>query len=220
MRNLVLLLLSALLFFGCSSKIQPTWLVDSQSYMEKMKLSILSSNSKEANIYKQKASASIKQSANIEYLQVLELTEAASHIATLQEPDFTAFDRMLVTESNAENKSYKAMLSNNLNVADIDSLSAVYKPFARELLQKNITKAFDSAKEIENDISKLIALGVLARIDTNNAAIYEEMLLVSKPNGYKNTTIAATARLAAIYAKNGDKQKADRAVFILNELKR
>jgi hypothetical protein len=219
-KNLVFLFFTALLFFGCSGKKPPIWLTDSQSYMEKMKLSILTSNNKESQIYKQKAAASIKQSANIEYLQILELTEAASRIAVLQEADFAAFDRVLAIEPNIVNKSYKAMLSNNLRDEEIDNLPANYKIFAKWLVQKNNEKAFEAAQKIEDDISKLVALGILAKIDTNNAAIYEEMLTVSKPNGYKNTTIAATARLATIYAKNGDKQKAERAASILDELKR
>lgn len=220
MKNLIFLLFTTLLFCGCSGKNPPIWLTDSQSYMQKMKLSILSSNEKESQIYKQKASYSIKQSANIEYLQILELTDAASRIAALQEPDFTAFDRMLAMEPNTANKSYKAMLLNDLQDTDIDSLPNGYKAFAKELLQKNSAKAFEAAQKIEDDISKLVALGVLARTNTSSAIVYEEILKISKPNGYKNTTIAATARLVEIYTKNGDKQKADKAAFILNELKR
>jgi hypothetical protein len=220
LKILLLALCATLLFFGCAGKKQPTWLTDSESYMEKLKISKLSSTKKEANIYKQKAISSVKQSGNIEYLQIVELTDAAMDVALLNDANFTGYDRLSAIETIPVNKSYKAMLINKLQVSDLEYLNKEYKPFAKELVQGSYEKAIESAKTIKNDISKLIALGILAKANPEKYMIYEEMLQISKPNGYKNITIAAMARLVAIYQKNGEMAKSKKLNAILEELKR
>ena len=61
---------------------------------------------------------------------------------------------------------------------------------------------------------------MLAKLEPKNKQIYEEILSISKPNGYKNATIAAISRLQAIYAKDGDKEKSQKLLLVLEELKR
>lgn len=218
MKTIFLTTLIAMALVGCSSKKTPTWLIDSESYIEKFKIAKLGKADKEANIYKQKASAAVKQSANIGLLQVIELTDAAMDIATLKEANFTSYERLSKIEHNASNEAYKQMLT--AGKPNISTLPPVYTNFAASLSRNDAKKAFEDTKEIKNDISRLIALGILAKLEPQNKAIYEDILAISKSNGYKGVTIAAMSRLQAIYVKEGDKEGAAKMLLVLEELKR
>ncbi len=218
MRTFIFAIIAVLLLSGCSNKKTPLWLSDSQSYLDKFKIAKLSGSEKEATIYKQKAISSVKQSANIEYLQIIELTEVAMDTALLKEANFATYDRLSKIEQNATNNEYKQMLCGT--VQKTNTLPPMYEAFATSLSKKDINSAIENAKTIEDETSKLIALGVLAKLEPKNKQIYEEILSISKPNGYKNVTIAAISRLQAIYAKDGDKEKSQKLLLVLEELKR
>lgn len=218
MKTLLLTLISAIFLIGCSGKKTPTWLVDTESYVSKLKIAKLSGYDKEAGIYKQKALAAVKQSANIGMMQVIELTDAAMDTVLLREANLTSYERLSKIEQNSTNDTYKQMLYGN--VKDVNPLPIHYLGFATALSKSDIKSAFENAKTIDDETSKLVALGILAKLEPQNKVIYEEILSVSKPLGYRGVTIAAMSRLQAIYTKEGDKEKAAKALLVLEELKR
>lgn len=218
MKKILFTTLAAILLIGCSGKKPPTWLVDSQSYLDKLKTAKLSGSERDAGVFKQKAVSSVKQSANISLLQVIELTDAAMDTALLKEANFTTYERLSKIEQNTTNDAYKQMLLGV--VKDVAVLPASYASFATSLSKKDIKGALESTRTIEDETSKLIALGILAKLAPQNKAVYEDMLTISKPLGYKGVTIAAMSRLQAIYSKEGDKERAAKALLVLEELKK
>lgn len=216
------LILAFMLFFfsACSAPQTPTWLVESQRFIEAFKISKLTSNEQDARELKRYAIASVRQSANIEYLQIIELTDAAMDTALLKDLNLSDYMRLNTIESFPANESYKAMITNRLTESDISHLPTNYQSFARALLSGNTTQMIKTAKEMDNSISTLIALGVITNLMDEEATVYEEILKIGSQNGYRNVIIAAITKLYPIYIKNDYPEKAEKLKRILEEIQR
>lgn len=211
---------TALLFLSaCSTLPSPSWLIESQNSIEKFKISKLTATNQDAEHYKQQAIISVRKSANIEYLQIIELTEAAMETALLKDDlNLSAYMRLNAIESFPANESYKAMITNRLKKTDIPHLPKNYQPFAHALLIKNTVQMIETAKEMDNDISKLIALGIVTQLMKEDLFVYEEILNIGKRNGYKNIIISAIIKLQPLYLKYGETEKSEKLKQIFDEI--
>lgn len=192
-----------LIFSGCSNKPVPQWQSSAKSYIKKMEYAKLAGFEKEAKIYKNSAIEQIKMSASIAKLQILELTDIALDVALLKTADFSSYDRLEAIEFVAENRAFRDFLAGQ----NTDS------SFAKD-------STLSSAKKIEDELSRLIALAILAKNDRENVEIYNSILEISKPNGYLAVSINTLSVLRAIYTKNQDIKNQREIELLLEELKR
>ncbi len=200
-----------LIFSGCSNKPVPQWQSSAKSYIKKMEYAKLAGFEKEAKIYKNSAIEQIKMSASIAKLQILELTDIALDVALLKTADFSSYDRLEAIEFVAENRAFRDFLAGQNT--DISMLDSRYSSFAKD-------STLSSAKKIEDELSRLIALAILAKNDRENVEIYNSILEISKPNGYLAVSINTLSVLRAIYTKNQDIKNQREIELLLEELKR
>lgn len=209
MRNLLFIIVLFLL--GCSSKPQEAWLVEINSYLEKFKTAKLTSSENEAQMLKTLAINSAKKSADIDYLQIIELTDQALNLATTKPLNFDYFYRLDQIENHKTNSAYASFLDSK--DFDTEDLPKQYRDFASYVQKKSYKKAFDSATSIKDPVSKIIALSLLASYD-NDKKIYDEILKISKPLGYKNVTISALKNLQKLSTED----EAKKIELLINEL--
>lgn len=206
-------LLAVLFMFGCSSKVTPYWLVETDSYLAKFKTAKLAGKEQKADLFKQHAVDSAKKGGEIYYLQLIELTDIALDSTLLKEVDFNRYNSLEEIEVYKENSSYKDMLSGK--ISNIDYLPKPYRSIAKHIKNKNYEEAFNEAKQIDDNLSKLITLGVLARKKETDKEIYREMLKISKLNGYKNVTTSVLRKLITLTEAEKDQRK---LILMLQEL--
>ena len=194
---------------GCSSKSSPEFSDNAFGYIEKFKLSKLSGDDALSRIYKSKASESIKKGSNIYLLEELELTDMAMDTALLKARDQKGFQDLDKVEHHNDLASYKKLITaEKLTLDDIDALPDVYRDFARDISENMLDSAFTKVDQIKNNISKLIALGVLVHYGYTNKKIYKKIIDISKAQGYKAVTLQAYMALELLYIKNNDVKEA------------
>lgn len=203
---------------ACSVPSVPQWKKDAHAYVEQYKYARLSLSDKEAERYKRKAIQSVKHSMNIDYLQIIELSDAAMSSVLLKDANLSDFKRLQSLESLPSNNSYMAMLSHTLTSKDIAYLPDVYHPTMKALLSGNDEMALAEALMIRNPISRLIALSVLANEDKMKSNVYEAMLVTARSNGYRNVILAVAPKLVQHYRQSGEDEKREKMELLIREM--
>ncbi len=213
--------LTTILIFltACSSKGSPAWVTNASGYVQRLELSKLNDSGGLSKTIKKKAQNAVSQGGSIYDLQQIELIDSAMDCATLQDLNMTGYVTLSKIESYPKLESYKRFINAEFGSSDIAVLPAEYQGVAKSILDKNYNQAIKNCMDINDNISKLVALGVVGKYDSSNQEIYQNMLTIAKQEGYKTVILSAYERLANIYDKNAEPAKAEDIRKKINALK-
>lgn len=203
--RIVVLFIISLIFLSCSSNSSAIWMQESSGYLEKFKT--LKLQGKEYLTIKQKAIDSAKMGANIEYLQIIELSDIALDLILNNTMDFSRYDHLETLETFEQNKNYKAMLQGKS--VELNQIPKQYRSFAKSIDNNDTKKAFNEAKNIINPISKLIALSI---ISSSNIEIELEIINIATEQGYKAVIINRLNKIKDIEKSQEQKEKLEKLI--------
>lgn len=183
----------AFMLIGCGSKPAPAWVNSTNSYLEKFKSTKLAGG--DYLPLKNYAISSAKEGGSIYYLQIIELTDLALDLIVGSDLNSTRYLELEKIEKNSENSSFKQLIMSEK--IDIENLPETYRSFAKR-------KTISSALDIKDPLSKLIALSL---IEPKTKDVYNNILNISKPNGYKAVTINALTHLIELEDSMAEKER-------------
>lgn len=209
MRRIVCLIVFSFLLVGCgSSKPVPDWKEASFNLLDNYKKSCLNGKEGIAEVYFNKAVDEIKRSGDLDILARAYLTKYACQVAVLETFDDSEFLRIDAVEPILRNKNFYSFLKGAFDSIDENQLPQQYVGFLRAFKGGNKDEITHEISNMDNPLSKLIAIGLLVR--KNNADETELTLAidVASQNGWKKALLAYLAKLQSYYEMNNKPDKA------------
>ena len=182
-------------FSACSTKMPVNaWQYKSVSAFELYKSNFLQGNEVMARHELKNAIRYAKQSADLDTLSKIYLSECALNKIVSQEKGCSAYLDVAKIEQNTQERVYYDFLQNNMDKKDIKKLPLRYRDFAEYFVKNDFKHAEQKALEIEDDISKFIALSFIKEHLSNETrrAIIER----ASYHGYKKVVLFWLRELA------------------------
>jgi len=209
MKKIACAIALSLLLLGCgSSKPVPDWTNASFNDLDNYKKNYLSGKSGIAEEYFNRAVDEIKGSGNLDILAKAYLTKYAVHVAVLE--PFCGNEYLMIEEVEpvGENRNFYDFLGGTFERVDERLLPKQYADFFRTFRDRNDDDFVKGISDMDNPLSRLIAVGLLVKKNTYDEKILKLAIDTASQNGWKKALLAYMARLQILYEKNNSPNKA------------
>lgn len=211
MRRIVCLIVFSFLLVGCgSSKPVPEWKDVSFNQLDNYKKSYLSGKERIAEAYFNRAVDEIKSSGDLEILARAYLTKYACQVAVLETFDDREFLRIDAVEPTVQNKNFYGFLKGAFDSVDENQLPEQYVGFLRAFKSGKKDQIDREISKMDNPLSKLIAIGLLVKKDTDDELELNLAIDIASQNGWKKALLAYLTKLQSFYVMNNKPDKAAR----------
>jgi len=202
-----------LLLYGCASKSVPEWKTASFNHLEQYKKYFLAGREQLAAIHFQKAVDEIKKSGNLSLLMTAYLTRSALQVAVLEAPrntEYLEIAKIDPADDQDNQKDYVLLLAGKFDQLQKNNLPAAYQDLAAVLEGGNEERIPWTIREIQDDLSRLIAIGLVVRYRMEDEAILSSAVDLSSANGWRKPLLIYLDRLESFYRKIDQDDKAER----------
>jgi len=212
-----LFFLGCIIFFlGCSTKTpQNDWQYKSVSAFELYKTNFLQGNALMASHELKLALHYARQSADLETLLKIYLSQCALNSTVLQNNGCTKYEEISKIEQNTQSKIYYDFLQNKLHQADIQKLPFRYRAFANALVKKNYKHAEQKLLQIDDDISKFIAAAMIKERLSNETR--RAILHRASYHGYKKLVLFWLHELKNHTSNKNEQEKIAKKIALLSK---
>jgi len=208
-----------LLLCGCASKSLPEWRTASFNHLEQYKKYFLSGREELAAIHFQKAIDEIKSSGNLSLLATAYLTRSALRTAVLEAPQIKEYLEVVEAGPDDDHKDYYLLLEGKFAQIQKTNLPTAYQDLAAVLEGGNEERISGAIFEIQDDLSRLIAIGLVVRYRMENEAILTTAVDLASANGWRKPLLIYMARLESFYQKRNEKDEAEKIRLKMELLK-
>ncbi len=208
MKKFVYLLAFGILLFGCGSKQIPDWLSVSFNQLENYKNNYLSGKDRIAELQFNKAVEEIRSSGNLEILGRAYLTKHAVQVAVLEVFDDTEYLKINALQPVLSNSNFHNFLKGSFDKVDESLLPGQYYGFLKALRKGNTEAISREISHMEDPLSKLIAVGLLVKMDNFGEMDLHYAIDTASRNGWKKAVLSYLNKLRAFYEKKGETEKA------------
>lgn len=209
-RHLGLISCCLLLFLGCTAKSVPDWKSASFNHLEQYKKYFLSGRDQLATIQFQKAVDEIKNSGNLSLLATAYLTRSALRVAVLEPPQNREYLEILKADPTDDQKDYYLLLEGKFAEIQKNNLPASYQDLAEALEGGNEERITIAVLDIPDDLSRLIAVGLVARYRVENEAVLTSAVDLASRNGWRKPLLIYLARLESYHQRINETDKAEK----------
>jgi len=197
---MIRLLLLSLLCTACSSTPAPLWQETAHTQLVNYTETYLAGDDRFAAAHFEKALAEIRKTGDPTLMGRALLTRCALETAALAANDCTIESEFL---TDRENAAYHAFVTGR--TASAADLPKRYRPVAAALGKSDSTAVSAAISEIDDPVSRLVAIGVAARCGKADAALFEIGASTAAAQGWKRPLTAYLLRLRALYEAAGDR---------------
>lgn len=199
-----------LIFFGCgAAKPIPGWIRASHNQLESYKQFFLSGSDKIATLRFNGALDEIKKSGNLQILSRAYLTRMSLQTAVLEPMDTEEFLKLERLSPSQENDNYYLFLQGKIAEVDAKLLPAQYQDCVKNLKQDPNTDCLSEMQKMKDqDLSQLIVIGILVRLQKDNEALLQKATAIASSQGWKKALIAYLEHLRILYESKQDGEKA------------
>jgi alkylhydroperoxidase/carboxymuconolactone decarboxylase family protein YurZ len=209
MRRIICLIVFSFLLVGCgTSKPVPEWKDASFNKLDSYKKSYLSGKERIAKAYFNKAVDEIKSSGDLEILARAYLTKYACQVAVLEEFDDREYLKIDAVEPVLQNKNFYSFLEGAFDNVDENQLPEQYVGFLRAFKNGKKDEIAHEISKMDNSLSKLIAIGLLAKKNTADEIELNLAIDIASQNGWKKALLAYLSKLQSFYVMNNKPEKA------------
>jgi len=219
MKRYLVLIGCLLLLCGCASKSLPEWRTASFNHLEQYKKYFLSGREELAAIHFQKAIDEIKSSGNLSLLATAYLTRSALRTAVLEAPQIKEYLEVVEAGPDDDHKDYYLLLEGKFAQIQKTNLPTAYQDLAAVLEGGNEERISGAIFEIQDDLSRLIAIGLVVRYRMENEAILTGAVDLASANGWRKPLLIYMARLEYSYQKRNEKDEAEKIRLKMELLK-
>jgi len=197
----------------------PEWRTASFNHLEQYKKYFLSGREELAAIHFQKAIDEIKSSGNLSLLATAYLTRSALRTAVLEAPQIKEYLEVVEAGPDDDHKDYYLLLEGKFAQIQKTNLPTAYQDLAAVLEGGNEERISGAIFEIQDDLSRLIAIGLVVRYRMENEAILTGAVDLASANGWRKPLLIYMARLESSYQKRNEKDEAEKIRLKMELLK-
>lgn len=198
-----------LLLAGCgTTKPAADWLSAGYKQLDHYKKNYLSGQDKIAGIQLKDALKEIKKSGDLEILARSYLIRMALQTAALQDLASAEYLKLEAVHPSPANGNFYAFLQGNIAQVDDKLLPEQYRSFIATLRQPGEGERLRAVEQLEDPLSRLIAVGIMVRLGQDNEALLQRAIATASVEGWKKALLAYLARLQAYYAGKQETSKA------------
>lgn len=202
MRNLLLVLLLALLPACGGSPPAPDWKKDSVSLTERYKKAELKGENKLAERYFQQALDAVGSAARLDETARLHLIRCATRQASLAFEPCNAYLELARLSANAEHDAYYRFISGQWDRLDAGKLPAQYRDF---VANRDSGKNLGALQNIAEPLPRLIAISVTVRRKQADDAILFLAAETASEQGWRKPLLVYLKLLESRAALKDDK---------------
>lgn len=210
-----LLLVTVIFVMGCATVEIPEWTSVSFNHLESYKKTFLAGGRDIAELHFQKANEEIKKSGDINLLVRAQLTRCALHAALLEaipENDYLELEKL---NPMPDNRQYFLFLRGDFHLVDSDRIPAQYRDSLKAIKLGDVKEIQQALLKIENDLSRLIACGLVVRYGRYNEAILQTAIDTASKNGWKGAILVYLTAMQQYHEKQSEPDKAARVRKLL-----
>jgi hypothetical protein len=197
-----------MLFSGCGSKQIPDWTNAAFNQLDAYKKGDLAGNTFIADLHFKKATEEIKKSGNLEILARAYLTKYAVRVAVLEKIDDREYLAIEKIQPSAANRNFHEFLKGNFDHVDQDLLPEQYHGFLTAFRSRKEDSLADELLKIEDPLSRLIAAGLLVRLDRYDERCLQIAIETASKNGWKKALLVYLETIQKYYEKKKEPEKA------------
>jgi hypothetical protein len=198
-----------LLLAGCgTTKPAASWLSAGYNQLDNYKKHYLSGQDKIAAIEFNDALKEIKKSGDLEILARSYLIRMALQTATLQDLAGAEYLKIEAVQPSPANRNFYAFLQGEIAQVDGKLLPVQYSGFVATLRQPREGECLRAIEQMDDPVSRLIAVGILVRLGQENEAVLQSAIATASAAGWKKALLAYMARLKAYYEGKQERSKA------------
>ncbi len=208
--KLIILLVTFTVIMGCATVDIPEWRSASFNQLESYKKAFLAGNRDIAELHFQKAEEEIKKSGDLNILARAHLTRCALHAAVgeaIAEDEFLKLDML---SPMPDNRHYFLFLRGDFHLVAPDRIPGQYRDSMRAIIRGDVKEIQQALLRIENDLSRLIATGLVVRYGRYNEAILQSAIDTASKNGWKGALLVYLVALEQHHKRQNEKEKAAR----------
>jgi len=210
MKRYLVLIGCLLLLCGCASKSVPEWKTASFNHLEQYKKYFLSGREQLAAIHFQKAIDEIKNTGNLSLLATVYLTRSALEAAVLEAPQSKEYLEIVQAGPADDQKDYYLLLEGKFAQIQTNKLPTTYQDLAAALEGGNEERISRAVLEIPDDLSRLIAIGLVVRYRMENEEILTSAVDLAAVNGWRKPLLIYLDRLESFYQERNETVKAEK----------
>jgi hypothetical protein len=198
-----------LLLAGCgTTKPAASWLSVGYNQLDNYKKHYLSGQDKIAAIEFNDALKEIKKSGDLEILARSYLIRMALQTATLQDLAGAEYLKIEAVQPSPANRNFYAFLQGEIAQVDGKLLPVQYSGFFATLRQPREGEYLRAIEQMDDPVSRLIAVGILVRLGQENEAVLQSAIATASAAGWKKALLAYMVRLKAYYEGKQERSKA------------
>jgi len=206
----LLLLITLIIIAGCATVEIPEWRFASFNQLENFKNALLTGKRDSAELHFQKAVAEINKSGDINILARAQLTRCALHAALLQAIPVEDYLLLENLSPMPDNRQFLLFLRGDFHLVDPNRIPEQYRDSLRAIRQGGIKEVQQALLKIENDLSRLITVGLVVRYGSYNEAILQTAIDTASKNGWKGALMVYLAAMQHHHEKQNEPEKAAR----------
>ncbi|WP_345980157.1 hypothetical protein [Sulfurimonas sp. HSL3-2] len=158
----ILLACSLLLLSACSfTTPKNDWQINSINAYESYKKYYLKGEDNLANTDMKRAVKYAKQSADLNTLARIYLSECALHVSVLEDDDCKKYKELDDLVTSDELRSYSLFLQNKITKDDIKNLPSRYQDFSEYVQKKEYINAQKELEKMDDIVSKMVAASLI-----------------------------------------------------------
>lgn len=197
------------LLWGCGLKSIPEWRTASFNHLEQYKKYFLTGREQLAAIHFQKAVNELKGSGNLSLLMTVYLTRSALHVAILEAPQGEEYLEIAKVWPSDDHQDYYFLLEGRFAEIQKSSLPTSYQDLVTTIEEGNAKRITETIRNIQDDLSRLIAIGVVVRYGVVNEAILTQAVDLASVNGWRKPLLIYLNRLKSFYETTGKRDQAE-----------
>lgn len=209
-------LFAAILFFiavlcaGCGMKTSlPSWRHEGFAQLENYKKNFLAGREQVAESHYRKALEEVKRSGDIITISKIYLTKTALHVASLRQTTNDDYLILEAIERDNENQNFYIFINGDFSRVNQNLMPPRYREFLKAGLTGDLSFINKALAEIDDPLSKLIAIGIIVNKRIYNERTLETAITTASLNGWHKPLLAYLAKLQAFYESNNQKDKAE-----------
>ena len=207
MKKYLLLFTFFVFLIGCASKPVPAWKSATFNQLEDYKYYYLIGNTQIAEMHFNKAVEEVKNSGDLEILEIAYLTKYAVQIAVLENIDDSDYNRIEVLFLSLSNKNFHEFLKGNFTSVERNLLPEQYQRFYKAFQNKKTVSVTDEILDMEDPLSRLVATGLVVRNNSHDERCLQNAIATASSNGWKKALLVYLQKLLAYYEISKDMEK-------------
>jgi hypothetical protein len=161
-----------------------------------------------ADLHFRKATDEIRKSGNLDILARAYLTKCAVQTAVLEKIDDREYLRIEDVQPSAANRSFHEFLTGKLDRVDRNLLPEQYHGFLAAFRSGKDEPVADEILKMEDPLSRLIAAGLLVRLDRYDERCLRIAIDTASKNGWKKALLVYLEAIRKFYENKKELEKA------------